>query len=86
MEAGGIEDSIGLLEKAIKMNHAIVGEDDLSNATIFEAMSKAYVKKKDYSKALDALTSVWELQEAHFGMKHDAIAGVYVEMAKIYYK
>lgn len=86
LEAGGIEDAIGLLEKAIKMNHAIVGEDHLSNCTIFQAMSKAYVKKKDYTKALDSLTSVWELQEQHFGMKHESIAEVYCEMANVYYK
>jgi len=68
------------------MNHAIVGEDHLSNCTIFQAMSKAYVKKKDYTKALDSLTSVWELQEQHFGMKHESIAEVYCEMANVYYK
>jgi tetratricopeptide (TPR) repeat protein len=59
--AGGIEDAIGLLDKAVKMNHTIVGEDHITNVTIFQVLAEAYSKKKDYGKALDALTSVWEL-------------------------
>lgn len=86
MEAGGVEDALGLLEKALKMNKALLGDDNLSHAPILSALSKVQVKQKDFSKALDSMTSVWELYEAHFGMKHEAMIEVYADMAEIYHQ
>ncbi|OMJ80011.1 hypothetical protein SteCoe_19834 [Stentor coeruleus] len=85
MEAGGVEDAQGLLDKALKMNKALLGDDNLSHAPILTALSKVYSKQKDFTKALDCMTSVWELYEAHFGMKHEAMIEVYAEMAEIYH-
>ena len=86
LEAGGTEDAFGLLEKALKMNKSLLGEDHLSNSSIYHAMAQAYSKKKDHSRALDCLTTMWELHEATFGMKHESIPPIYEEMGKVYYK
>ncbi|OMJ78716.1 hypothetical protein SteCoe_21393 [Stentor coeruleus] len=86
MEAGGVEDASNLLDKALKMNKALLGDDNLSHAPILIALSKVQAKQKDYAKALDSMTSVWELYEAHYGMKHEAMIEVYSEMAEIYHQ
>ena len=86
MDAGGVEDALGLLDKALKMNKALLGEDNLSHAPILTALAKVNVKQKEYNKALDCMTSVWELYEAHFGMKHESMIDVYTDMADIYHQ
>lgn len=86
IQAGGIDDGLNLLEKALKMNQSIAGEDNVSNTYIYSVLAEGYNKKKEYQKAIDSLTSMWELYEAQYGMKHEAIAKVYLEMAKIYHK
>lgn len=86
LEAGSVDDALGLLDKASKMNHALLGENHISNAPIFSALAKVYAKKKEYGKAIDNLTSVWELYESSFGMKHESISQVYCEMAQVYAK
>ncbi|OMJ68174.1 hypothetical protein SteCoe_34450 [Stentor coeruleus] len=86
MEAGNIEDASNLLEKALKMNKSLLGDDNLSHAPILTALSKVQTKQKAYAKALDSMTSVWELYEGHYGMKHEAMIEVYAEMAEIYHQ
>jgi tetratricopeptide (TPR) repeat protein len=86
MEAGGVEDALGLLDKALKMNKSLLGDDNISHAPILSCLAKVYVKQKEYTKALDSMTSVWELYEAHFGMKHESMIEVYSEMADIYHQ
>lgn len=56
MEAGSLNDALGLLEKSLKMNKTVLGEDDISNAGIYSILSKVYLKKKDYDNALNNLT------------------------------
>ncbi len=55
MEAGSLNDALGLLEKSLKMNKTVLGNDDISNAGIYNALSKVYLKKKDYENSLNNL-------------------------------
>lgn len=86
MEAGSLNDALGLLEKSLKMNKTVLGDEDISNATIYSTLSKVYLKKKDYDKALAQLSKVWELSEAKFGKDSLEIAQIYLDLAKVYYK
>ena len=86
MEAGSLNDALGLLEKSLKMNKTVLGEDDISNASIYSTISKVYLKKKEYEKALSQLTKVWELTEVKFGKDSLEIVQVYLDLAKIYFK
>lgn len=52
MEAGSLNDALGLLEKSLKMNKTVLGEDDISNCGILSTLAKVYVKKKDYENAI----------------------------------
>jgi len=52
MEAGDLSDALGLLEKSLKMNKTVLGNDDISNAGIYSTLSKVYLKKKDFDKAI----------------------------------
>ncbi len=42
MEAGNYKDALSLLEKSLKMNKQVQGEDHPSNCTILIAMSHVY--------------------------------------------
>lgn len=86
MEAGSLNDALGLLEKSLKMNKTVLGEEDISNASIYLTLSKVYSKKKDYDKALNQLSKAWELTETKFGKDSIEIAQVYLDMAKVYHK
>jgi len=86
MEAGSLNDALGLLEKSLKMNKTVLGDEDISNASIYSTLSKVYLKKKDYDKSLAQLSKVWELSEAKFGKDSLEIAQVYLDLAKVYYK
>ena len=52
MEAGSFNDALGLLEKSLKMNKTVLGNDDISNAEIYSTLSKVYLKKKDYENSI----------------------------------
>lgn len=52
MEAGALTDALGLLEKSLKMNKTVLGNDDISNAGIYTTLAKVYMQKKDYENAL----------------------------------
>jgi len=43
LEAGALTDALGLLEKSLKMNKTILGNDDISNAAIYTTLSKVYL-------------------------------------------
>ena len=86
MEAGSLNDALGLLEKSLKMNKTVLGEEDISNASIYSTLSKVYWKKKDYDKALTQLSKVWELTETKFGKDSIEIAQVYLDLANVYHK
>jgi len=68
------------------MNKTVLGEDDISNAGIYSTLSKVYTKKKDYDKAINILSQVWELTENKFGKDSLETAHVYSDFAKVYSK
>lgn len=86
MEAGSLNDALGLLEKSLKMNKTVLGEGDISNASIYSTISKVFLKKKEYDKALSQLSKVWELTEVKFGKESLEIVQVYLDLAKVFFK
>ena len=55
MEAGNFKDALSLLEKSLKMNKQVQGEEHISNCSIFVTMSHVYAKMKDYDNAVNYL-------------------------------
>jgi len=81
---GKVNEALDILQKALKSNENMNGSKDFSNAPILTVLAKGYCKQKEYSKAIDYLTEVWEVYEAKFGMKHEIMIEVYTDMAEIY--
>lgn len=71
MEAGNYKDALSLLEKSLKMNKQVLGEDNINNCDIYIVMALVHTKLKDYESAITHLSSVWELYEAKFGRKSE---------------
>lgn len=69
-----MNDALGLLEKSLKMNKTVLGEDDISNCGILSTLAKVYVKKKDYENAITYYSQVWELTETKYGLDSLEIA------------
>ena len=86
MEAGNYKDAISLLEKSLKMNKQVLGEEHISNCNIYTVMAHVYTKLKDYENAITNLASVWEIAEAKYGRKCEEVGKVYLELAKVYLK
>jgi tetratricopeptide (TPR) repeat protein len=78
------EDSISLLEKALKMSKKLVGEGHADQAPIMLELGKVYSKCKDFEKALDLLTSVWEIYETIHGKRHEIMLEIYFNLAEVY--
>lgn len=86
MEAGNYKDALSLLEKSLKMNKQVLGEDNLINCQIYLVMAQVYTKLKEYDNALNYLSIVWEMYEAKYGRKSDEVGKIYLELAKVYLK
>eukprot|EP00826_Nyctotherus_ovalis_P012912 TRINITY_DN13438_c0_g2_i3.p1 TRINITY_DN13438_c0_g2~~TRINITY_DN13438_c0_g2_i3.p1 ORF type:complete len:145 (+),score=51.09 TRINITY_DN13438_c0_g2_i3:562-996(+) len=86
MEGGETDDALKLLEKSLKMNKTILGEDDYSNSIIHTLMARAYVKKGKYQEAIQQYSIVWEYAEAKYGLKSKEVAEVFLELADTYDK
>jgi len=56
MEGGNLDDALGLLEKSLKMNKTILGEEDMSNASIYRVLAEVHSKKKEYDRAINYLS------------------------------
>ena len=67
MEAGNYKDALSLLEKSLKMNKQVMGEEHHSNCLIFIAMSHVHQRLKDFEAATTYLFQVWEVYQAAFG-------------------
>lgn len=55
MEAGNFKDALSLLEKSLKMNRQVMGEDHHSNCLIYMAMSHVHQRLKDFDTAVNLL-------------------------------
>ena len=86
MEAGNYKDALSLLEKSLKMNKQVMGEDHHSNCLIFVAMSHVHQRLKDYDTAGNYLSQVWELYQAHFGDSSIEVGKAYLELAQAHLK
>lgn len=81
MEAGNFKDALSLLEKSLKMNKQVMGEEHPSNCLIYIAMSHVYQRLKDFEKATQFLFQVWELYQKAFGEQSLEVARSYLELA-----
>ena len=81
MEAGNFKDALSLLEKSLKMNKQVLGEDDINNCEIYTEIGHVYIKMKDYENALNYISKVWELYEAKYGRESEQVANCYEELA-----
>jgi tetratricopeptide (TPR) repeat protein len=81
MEAGNYKDALSLLEKSLKMNKQVMGEDHTSNCLIFVAMAHVHLRLKDYEQALTMLAQVLDLYSGTFGANSIEVGRVYLELA-----
>ena len=58
LESGNIDDGLELLNKTIKINKTLVGEEHVSNIQLYTLIAQAYEKKKEYDKSLEYLNMV----------------------------
>eukprot|EP00347_Sterkiella_histriomuscorum_P020213 403338658 len=86
MEAGNHKDALSLLEKSLKMNKQVQGEDHPSNSPILVAISHVHQKLKDFETAIQILYQVWELNQAKFGDNSEEVAKAYIELASAHLK
>lgn len=56
---GNLDDALDLLEKSLKMNKAILGDDDFTNCSIYTIIAHVYIKKKQYDNAIQHLSKVF---------------------------
>ena len=81
MEAGNFKDALSLLDKSLKMNKQVMGEDHISNCNIYTVISHVYQKLKDFDNAINYLCQVWELCQAKFGDQSPEVGNAYLELA-----
>lgn len=86
MEAGNFKDALSLLEKSMKMNKQVMGEDHHSNCLIFIAMAHVHLRLKDYEQAIQLLFQVWEIYQARFGPQSAEVGKAYLELANAHLK
>lgn len=89
MEAGNYKDSISLLQKSLKMNIEVLGNDHMSNAAIFTVVSNVYTKQKEFDKAIIQLKNVETIYQQHsqdWKLQFEQLGNTYLEMARVYYK
>ncbi|CDW79587.1 tpr domain containing protein [Stylonychia lemnae] len=86
MEAGNHKDALSLIEKSLKMNKQVQGEDHPSNCTIMIAMAHVYLKMKDFDNATNTLFTVWEISQAKFGDNSEEVGQAYYELANAHLK
>ena len=86
MEAGNFKDALSLLEKSLKMNKQVMGEEHHSNCLIYVAMSHVHQRLKDYDTAVNLLLQVWELYQGQFGDQSIEVGKAYIELAQVHLK
>lgn len=86
MEAGNYKDALSLLEKSLKMNKQVMGEDHHSNCLIYIAMSHVHQRLRDHDASTNLLFQVWEVYQAAFGANSLEVARAYLELAQAHLK
>lgn len=85
-QAGTVVEALGILEKALKMSKRLYGESHITQGPILLEISQIHSKQKEYNKGIDCLVSIWEIYEAHYGLKHEVMIDVYRNLANLYYQ
>lgn len=83
--SGTVVEALSLLEKGLKMSKRLYGESHISQGPILFEIAHIHSKQKEYNKGIDCLISIWEIYEAHYGLKHKVMIDVYKNLASMYY-
>ena len=65
------------------MNKQLKGPDDASNCEVYQIMSRAYLKMKDYDQSMKLLQRMMQLSTTTYGEQSEQVGNVYLQMAKI---
>lgn len=65
------------------MNKQLKGQDDASNCEVYQIMSRAYLKMKDYDQSMKLLQRMMQLSTTTYGEQSEQVGNVYLQMAKI---
>lgn len=84
MEAGNFKDALSLLEKSLKMNKQILGNNHPSNGQILQVIGQVYLRQKDFESALNVLGEAWELYEMAFSSQSEQVGNCYIEISTVH--
>ena len=78
LEAGNFRDSLSILEKSLQMNKQLKGADDASNCEVYQIMSRAYIKMKDYDQSMKLLQRMMQLSSLAYGEQSEQVGNVFL--------
>ena len=86
MEAGNFKDALSLLDKSLKMNKQIMGENDQSNSQILMVIGQVCLRQKDFDRALETMHTAIEVIEQSGGGESEQLGSCYLELSQAYIK
>ena len=84
MEAGNLKDALELLDKSLAMNKKILGEEHISNSSIYQVLAQVYQKMKEYPAAIDYLEKTRDLIHNTYGKDSEHSVDIYEQLARAY--
>ena len=76
--------SISISEKCLKMNKALKGEDDISNADIYYVIAKGNTAIKKFDLAIEYFSKMFTMYEQIYSFDSEKCARVCMELGQIY--
>lgn len=76
--------SISISEKCLKMNKALRGEEDLSNADIYYVIAKGNTAIKNFDLAIEYFSKMFTMYEQIYSFDSEKCARVCMELGQIY--
>ena len=86
MEAGNYKDALNLLDKSLSMNKQLQGNEHFSCCSIYQIMSKVYIKQKEFETALKFLQKIEKITEDNIGDDMEPLGNIYLQIAKVFAK
>ena len=84
--AGDYRGALNLLDKSLKMNQQLKGENDASNCEIYQIMAKVYLKIRDYDQSAKLLKRMMILSNQTYGESSEQVGNVHLQLARIHAK
>jgi tetratricopeptide (TPR) repeat protein len=85
MEVGQTDLAEETLKEAGRLGREVFGELDLRSARIHEMLGSIAQKKREYSKALDFLSTAWEIRENQLGRENEKTIKLWIQMAEVHH-